>query len=331
MTTLKDVARLANVSASTVSRVLNHNPAISTATQKKVLRAMQKLRYVPNSNARNLALQHTMTLGVILPATQAMVFSNPFFVALIQGINHICSQNNYLTAVATGDDIQELQQTITMMAQQNKIRQFILLYSQKNDPILQILQQLGLRYVILGKPFENSQAMPYVDNDNILAGTDVTTYLLKQGHRAIGFLYSDLSQMVQADRLLGYQRAMQQSGLPQHAFQINDDYEQLQTQLRHIMALKPEITALITTDDMQALAVQQALVPLDLKRHISQISFNNSIFARVARPMLTSVEVFPVKLGEEVARLAIQDHAETFVSNLIIPHRIIERSSVWTQ
>ncbi|GAF41009.1 maltose operon transcriptional repressor MalR, LacI family [Agrilactobacillus composti DSM 18527 = JCM 14202] len=97
MATLKDVAKLAQVSPATVSRVLNKNSVITAKTRHRVEKAMKQLNYVPNTNARNLATSNARTIGVILPASQQMVYSNPFFVELLRGINHVTSDNDLLT------------------------------------------------------------------------------------------------------------------------------------------------------------------------------------------------------------------------------------------
>ncbi len=329
MATLKDVAKLAQVSPATVSRVLNKNSVITAKTRHRVEKAMKQLNYVPNTNARNLATSNARTIGVILPASQQMVYSNPFFVELLRGINHVTSDNDLLTAVATGESVTDLVRSITMMTAQNKIEKFILLYSQKNDPILDFLAQSNAKYVLLGKPAKDSWNVCYVDNDNILAGSDVTSYLVKKGHRHIGFLYDDFSQVVQGDRYLGYQRAVIQEGLNEYHLGLNEPADAIGPPLRAFLKQHPQITAMIATDDLLALQVQRQLAQLHLPQAMSLVGFNNSIFAKVAQPQLTSVEVFPVALGEAVAKMIVNlSQQQNAPNNMLTPHQIIERDSV---
>ncbi|GAF41008.1 maltose operon transcriptional repressor MalR, LacI family [Agrilactobacillus composti DSM 18527 = JCM 14202] len=216
-----------------------------------------------------------------------------------------------------------------MMTAQNKIEKFILLYSQKNDPILDFLAQSNAKYVLLGKPAKDSWNVCYVDNDNILAGSDVTSYLVKKGHRHIGFLYDDFSQVVQGDRYLGYQRAVIQEGLNEYHLGLSEPADAIGPPLRTFLKKHPQITAMIATDDLLALQVQRQLAQLHLPQAMSLVGFNNSIFAKVAQPQLTSVEVFPVALGEAVAKMIVNlSQQQNAPNNMITPHQIIERDSV---
>ena len=125
---------------------------------------------------------------------------------MIRGINEVCSKNGAMTTLATGISSDELVHNIDVMIAQGHIKTFILLYSEKNDPVVERLKQFDVQYVVIGKPYQDVNKTSYVDNDNIQAGTDAAQYLIDHGHRRIGFLYSDLSRMVQSDRMLGYQR-----------------------------------------------------------------------------------------------------------------------------
>jgi len=237
-----------------------------------------------------------------------------------------------MTTLATGISSDELVHNIDVMIAQGHIRTFILLYSEKDDPVVERLKQFDVQYVVIGKPYQEVNKTSYVDNDNIQAGTDAAQYLIDHGHRRIGFLYSDLSRMVQSDRMLGYQRVMMQNHLPNIMLE-----ERFETHAAGVKTLHkffeqyPDVTGFVAVDDMLALKLQQVLHndPDWKVKQFSLIGFNNSIFSDLAHPMLTSIAVFPQRLGEEAAKIAMADHpADELSTAVIVPHQIVKRHSV---
>ena len=106
--TIKDVAALAGVSPSTVSRTCKNNPSISEETKERVRKAMAELGYEPNFQASNLASQNSRTIGIILPASAKEVYENSFYLEAIQGISHYCNGRQYMTTIVTGQDEAEI-------------------------------------------------------------------------------------------------------------------------------------------------------------------------------------------------------------------------------
>ena len=99
--TIKDVAALAGVSPSTVSRTCKDHPSISRQTKEKVRRAMAQLGYEPNFQASNLASQNSRTIGIILPVSEQEAYQNSFYLETIRGISQLCNQKQYINTVIT--------------------------------------------------------------------------------------------------------------------------------------------------------------------------------------------------------------------------------------
>ena len=110
--TIKEVAALAGVSPSTVSRTCKNNPSISEETKERVRRAMAQLGYEPNFQASNLASQNSRAIGIILPPSEKEAFENPFYLEVIRGISQFCNQRQYINTVITGRDDREILQAI---------------------------------------------------------------------------------------------------------------------------------------------------------------------------------------------------------------------------
>lgn len=329
MATIKDVAKLVGMAPSTVSRAMHDSPLISEATKKKVRAAMEELNYSPSFTAQNLANKSNNLVGIILPANQADVSDNPFFIQIIQGISEICNAHGYMLTVASGVNDQELLKNTKMLIEQGQVTCFIFAYSVANDPILNYIKsQKNLRYVVIGTPYElGENSVYFVDNDNIKAGSDATEYLFEKGYTNPTFVYSNLMEIVQNDRYLGYQRAMRVKGLEDTALKLNStDPQKNQGLVQKFLKENPNVDAFIASDDLLALDVQRQVA----SEKYGILGFNNSIFAQISNPPLTSVDIFPRFLGLEAAALVInwEDKLLKLKQNsVIVPHKIIERES----
>ena len=183
--TIKDVAALAGVSTSTVSRVCNNNPAISRETADRVRRAMAELGYEPNTSSESAPPQPIKMIGIVLPPSDKDAFENNFFLKAIRGISQVCNQRQTASTIITGEDYPELLHSVKTLHLSGRIDGFILLYSRKNDVINDYLCEQGIPYVIVGKPQDGSGTTLCIDNDNLLAGRDAADYLYSLGHRRI--------------------------------------------------------------------------------------------------------------------------------------------------
>ena len=188
--TIKEVAALAGVSPSTVSRTCKNNPSISEETKERVRRAMAQLGYEPNFQASNLASQNSRAIGIILPPSEKEAFENPFYLEVIRGISQFCNQRQYINTVITGRDDREILQAIRSMTRSGQADGFIVLYSRQKDPIIDYLYGEGLLFVLIGKAYQFANQTIYIDNDNMLAGQEAADYLWNLGHRRIAYIGS---------------------------------------------------------------------------------------------------------------------------------------------
>ncbi|MFY9902790.1 MAG: LacI family DNA-binding transcriptional regulator [Trichococcus sp.] len=329
--TIKDVAREAGVATSTVSRTLKDSPLISENTKVKVRQAMQKLGYTPNFAAQNLANKSTQTIGVILPVgTMGNPAQNPLFLEMIQEIGVVCNEQKYMISLATGKTMAELKDSVRLMHQRKLVDGFILLYSEAKDPIRKFLHDEKIPYALLGKPDVYENETIYIDNDNRLSGKSAADCLIQHGHQRIGYVGLTPSQVVDKERYKGYSDALRDANLTVHPelyFETPDDFMAFQEFLEET---KP--TGLVVGDDRLALRVLQYLqldkykVPDD----ISLISFNNSVFATLSHPFLTTIDIHVQELARQAAALLIRQLNEpsALLPKMIVPHEVIERETV---
>ena len=332
--TIKDVAALAGVSPSTVSRTCKNNPSISEETKERVRKAMAELGYEPNFQASNLASQNSRTIGIILPASAKEVYENSFYLEAIQGISHYCNGRQYMTTIVTGQDEAEILDAVRSMSRRGKVDGFIVLYSKKEDPVIDYLFNEGLLYILIGKATQYTNQTIYIDNDNLLAGREAAEYLYQLGHRRIAYLGSDSSLMFSADRKAGYQLALASHQLPvrpEYCVEVKNVSENNEEAIRGLLMQKDRPTAILVSDDILAVSLERVCLEnhLAIPEDLSIISFNNSLFARLTSPQLTSIDIGAGQLGSEAASQIINhiENPNLLATKIIVPHHLIERDS----
>ena len=252
--TIKDVAKAAGVSPSTVTRVIQNKSTISDETKKRVRKAMKELNYHPNLNARSLVSSYTQVIGLVLPDDSDVFYQNPFFPSVLRGIAQVASENHYAIQIATGKDEKERLKAISQMVYGKRVDGLIFLYAQENDPLVQLVVDEQFPFLILGKSL--SPFIPLVDNDNIQAGFDATEYFIKKGCSRIAFIGGTKKLFVTQDRLTGYEQALQEHDLPldsQRTFFADEFLEEKGYNFsKQLFKYDPQTDAIITTDSLLA-------------------------------------------------------------------------------
>lgn len=336
--TIKDVAKLANVAPSTVSRVIANNSRISEATKKRVREAMKELGYHPNFNARSLANQSSQAIGVVMPSSGNKAFQNPFFPEVIRGISAKAHENKYALYMTTGTSEQEMYKGVVDMVQGRRVDGIVLLYSRVDDQIMSYLQDNHFPFVVIGKPFRNIEEITHIDNDNFKAAKEATEHLITRNHERIGFVGGNLDLVVTVDRLLGYEKAIRQAGLTyRDDFVVHEEFleEGGREAINELMSLEEPPTGLVVTDDLMALGILNTLseMGIHVPGNISIISFNNVMLAEVSTPSLTSVCINIFKLGYEAADCLIEKikSPDAKPKRVTVPYRLVERNSCQTR
>lgn len=333
--TIRDVAALAGVSPSTVSRTCKNHPSISQETKEKVRRAMAQLGYEPSVSS--VAGQTSRLIGIILPPSSRDVYENAFYLEAIRGISQFCNGREYVSTVVTGQDDEELLGAVRTLAKDDRAGGFIVLYSRENDPIIDYLYSEGLLYVLIGKAKQYANQTIYIDNDNLLAGQEATEYLYSLGHRKIAYVGSECTMLFSAERKAGYQMALTRHGLPLipgYSVEVDrislDESEPFHT----LISLKERPTAVVASDDILAVALKRVCMQqgLSVPEDLSIVSFNNSLFARITSPQLTSMDINSLQLGIEAASQLINhiENPNLLATKIIVPHALIVRGSCQT-
>lgn len=332
--TIKDVAKKANVAPSTVSRVISNSPRISERTKRKVRKVMDELNYHPNLNARSLANRSTKSIGLVLPPALDTSFHNPFFAEVIRGVTAYSNQKEYSLYFITGNNEKEVEQTVIKTVRGRRVDGIILLYSKENDTIIDYLNENKFPFVLVGKPYHSIEDITYIDNDNYTASREVTDYLIDHGHQKIAFIGGDRNLLVTKNRLRGFQDTMLLNG-----FTVSDEEiiftsftrDGGRNAVNQLLELEELPSAIVVTDDVLALGIISVLQEhtISVPSDISIVSFNNAIFAELANPPLTSVDINIYQLGYEASKNIISkiEEPDEIEKSIIVPHKLIVRGT----
>lgn len=325
--TIKDVAKAAGVSPSTVTRVIQNKSTISDETKKRVRKAMKELNYHPNLNARSLVSSYTQVIGLVLPDDSDAFYQNPFFPSVFRGIAQVASENHYAIQIATGKDEKERLDAISQMVYGKRVDGLIFLYAQEDDPLVKLVSDEQFPFLILGKSL--SPFIPLVDNDNVQAGYDATNFFIRKGCNRIAFIGGAKKLYVTQDRLAGYLQALQESKLPldSHRIFFADEFleEKGYNFSKQLFKHDPQTDAIITTDSLLAEGVCNYLSEHGL--NIPVLSFD-SVNPRLN--LAAYVDINSLLLGRtsfETILQIINDVKENrqICYRQVIAHEIIEK------
>lgn len=333
MITIKDIARLAGVSPSTVSRVVSNSPRISRDTADKVRRIMTEHGYHPNQTAKSLVSRTTHTLGIMLPRPAEELFRNDFFGELLRGIVTQSTRMGYDLLMTTVTGEQNELNTISRLAKGRRVDGLVLLGARRDDPLIAYLSENDFPFVVIGRS-ETHPHIPMVDNDNVQASYDATCHLIAQGHQRIAFVSGPPTLTLSHDRLKGYRQALEEHGLESKEEWIVEGEFLQESGFRSMslfMSMQERPTALVAIDDNVAFGVLSGLAELGFRvpEDLSLIGFNNIPLAELATPPLSSIDIGTYQLGYTaiVSLLEAIQGKKPRKTPLLIPHKLIVRAS----
>ncbi|WP_145501027.1 ribose operon transcriptional repressor RbsR [Yersinia similis] len=330
MATMKDVARLAGVSTSTVSHVINKNRFVSDPIRDKVLAAIKQLNYAPSALARSLKLNQTRTIGMLVTAS-----SNPFYAEVVRGVERSCYERGYsLILCNTEGDIDRMSRSIETLMQK-RVDGLLLMCTESHRPSQDILRCYPSLPIIMmdWAPFEGVNDV--IQDNSLLGGEMATSYLIAKGYTRIACITGPQDKTSAQERLKGYRQAMTRAGLP-----IINGYEVVSNfefggglvAMKQLLALPQPPDAVFTSNDAMAVGVYQALyqVGLSIPQHMAVIGYDDIEIAQYMTPPLTTIHQPKDDLGELAIDTLIHrlNNPEAEPQVLTLTPELIERGSV---
>lgn len=328
--TIKDVAKKAGVSISTVSRVINNSKPVTDEIKRKVLEVIEETGYVPNPLARSLVTKKSQLIGVVVPEV-----SDSFVNEILNGIEEIARMYNYdiLLSNTYSDKNEEMRSINLLRAKQ--IEGMVMISWNLEKEQIDFIENCGIPTTYISKTARDYD-VPTVSVNNEKATYDMTKHLISQGHKKIAFIMTSADDTrLEKERLDGYKSALEESGLifdenlvRYGGVDYNSGYESAKEMLEK--GIVPD--AIFVTGDEAAVGAMNAAFDkgFDVPNDISVAGFNDVKIAKMYRPKLTTVHQPLYDMGAVAIRMVIKmiNGEEIEEKKVELPHRIEERESV---
>jgi LacI family transcriptional regulator len=325
--TLKDIAKQAQVSPSTVSLVLRDSPLVAEATRSKIRATMEELGYVYNRGAANLRSQRSKTIGVVV-----CEITNPFYAEMVAGIDTVMDQNGWIAFLANSSESPERQARFIQRIREQNADGIILTAAEGTAP--EIASQLRAWRIPFVQALRRigDESADYVGPDYRLGMSLAVEHLIGLGHKRIAFMGGARRTSALRERLTGYRSAMKRHGLdPEPVFSCPATREQGVKAIREALAMRDPPTAAICYNDVIAFGVILGLLEAGRQpgTDFNLVGFDNIAEAALSRPALTTIAVEPRQIGQEVAELILRRIADPTgrPEQVILPPRLIIRDT----
>lgn len=308
--TMKDVAQLANVSQSTVSRVLNdtNEPIpIGEETRQRVMDAVAKLKYQPNLHAGSLRGQKTQLIAIMIAD-----ITNPFYHAIVRTVQDHANTYNYDVMIANSDHTRQGEKRFVDSVIRRPVDGIIMApYHLDDDDLGELIDRTGAAVAAVGQHLRHPQIDIAYGNDELATYNAVKWLHQTKGHTAIGFIGVTDRFPAGARRRRGFEQALNDAGL-----EMASKYEQVgdwslgsgYQAMQQLLSLPEPPTAVFVANDVMAIGAMEAIKKNNLKipDDMAVVGFDNIPAASWVYPPLTTVAQYPEKMGEQLSKALFQ-------------------------
>ena len=303
--TIEEVAAAAGVSRSTVSRVVNGSTAVSPSALESVKRAIAELNYVPNRAARSLASRQTHAIALVVPEDTTRFFGDPFFAAIVSGINARISRSDYVLNLFIASD--DPGDKTTSYVRSGSVDGAIIVSHHTSDLFIDRIAAAG-PVVYGGRPVRERERDYYVDVDNVRGGREATDYLIERGHTRIATITGPVTMPAGVDRLQGFRQALAAAGLKEVAVEDgNFTADGGSAAMARILERGERPDALFIASDLMARGALAVLgrAGIRVPDDIAIIGFDDSPVATSVSPPLTTMRQPSLAQGEKMAEVLL--------------------------
>lgn len=290
--TLRDIAQAVGVTEATVSNAINHRGKMSEATRQRILTAVEQMNYTPNTNARNLAVHRSRTIGVVVPN-----LANPFYGTLVRQIVSLCEANGYHSLLADSfESIDGERRAIQRMVCE-RIEGLLIVptnYTQPNADFIPLLDRNGIRYCFLVNRIPDAPH-PFVMTDLIHGGEALADHLLETGCRTLVLLAGRERNPTALDRIEGARRAFLHRGLPFPEDSVIHcdayDFDTACAVTQRLLKSGRKMDAIVAVNDYMASGVLTTLLRsgVAVPDEISVAGYDDLFFTKILSLPLTTV------------------------------------------
>ncbi|MBS0897392.1 ribose operon transcriptional repressor RbsR [Pantoea dispersa] len=327
---MKDVARLAGVSTSTVSHVINNNRFVSEQVRDRVEQAIRELNYAPSALARSLKIKQTRTIGMLLTAS-----SNPFYSEVVRGVENSCYERGYSLILCNTEGDEERMNRSLETLMQKRVDGLLMMCTETHLPSADILNRYPSVPMVMmdWAPFEGRGDI--IQDNALLGGELATQYLIDRGYTRIACIAGPLDKTPARLRLDGFHQAMAASGLavpPGYVVDGDFEFQGGFNAMNQLLALDPPPQAVFTSNDAMAVGVYHALYQAGLRvpQDMAVMGYDNIELARYLTPPLSTIHQPKDELGELAIDTLIHRMSDPDASQqmLVLTPELVERGSV---
>ena len=332
--TIKDVARLAETSTATVSKVMNGSYSISQPTVERVQKAMEELNYHPNLRARNFVKKSSKTVIFITSLGKDAGFSNPHMFEIMCGLERALSDKGY-SLIVKSISKNEACDYVKNAADTRAADGFVLHASVISEELDNLIFNEEIPHLVIGNPDFVNQ-FSWIDIDNQLAGEIAAKHLLENGYQSLTFIGGKEEDKISMHRLNGVLSVLQEHDLlvpknyVQHGESVCDSGYQM-TELIFKQKIKPD--AVICANNYIAYGCVNALYDrkIQIPKEVGVITFDDYPFSKILKPMLTVVNIDVYDMGVQAGKYILQKIKKPNLrvqSYITLPSLIIRESTL---
>jgi LacI family transcriptional regulator len=327
--TLRDLARVAGVDPSTVSRVLNGDETLTVKeeTRARILRAVEELHYVPNALARGLRTQRTGTVALLVPD-----IANPFFPEIILGAERVLAEAGFHLILANTDEQLEKERGLIQILRSRLVDGFILATALTHDETIGELAREHFPFVLVNRAHRDTRN--YVVTDDRQSMRKVVRFLADLGHRAVAHITGPLYTETGLDRLRGFREGLLDAGLPfVDRYVVEGDFKEAsgRAAMERLLAEAERPTAVVAANDLMAIGALAVCRErgISVPAELSIVGFNDIPLAARMEPALTTVRSPLLQMGMASARLllALVMGQEPDAAPVLLPTELVVRAS----
>lgn len=305
---IKDIARMLNISVATVSRALHDRYDVNPETKRKVLELAEKLNYRPNSHAIGLLTKRTHTIGLVVPE-----IDNQFFSEIINGLENVAYEQGYNVMIFQSQNIYEREVKIIDQLIGARVDGVAISIGSSTEDFrhLNMLKELDIPLAMFDRAHDKVYGHKII-NDNFDGGYKAGAFLIKSGRQRLAHIAGPATLKLSRLRLQGFKAALRDAQLelrPEYlvhtTFRMEDSY---QTAL-NLLRLSPRPDAIFAVSDYVALGVLKAARELDIKipQELALIGFTNLAVGPLLEPPLTTISQQSYEMGQETARILLEN------------------------
>lgn len=304
MPTIDDIARIAQVSPATVSKVVNNRPYVSAETRARVERIIAETGFVPSQRARGLTKKRSSILGLLIPYTSEQLFHDPHLLELMRGIEAVGNEHDYNLLLSTAREPVDAASACVRMLRSDMIDGAVIVETIDIQPFAEALAAESSPWVVVG--YAREDTIPTVHADDYGGAVKAARHLLELGHRRIGMISSIWRSFAIEERERGLRDALAAAGLalePSLTALGDFSIESGERAGRALLGAGAPPTAIFALNDRMALGLIRAATGMGLRvpDHLSVVGFDDISLASLLTPALTTVSQPGFALGTAAA------------------------------